>query len=270
MFLVDSHAHLESSDYAEDLEQVLARAYGQSVRIILSVSCINREKDGEGMASLQQGFSGKKVKILTAYGVHPHDAVTWDGTARSRISRLCGLDSTVALGEIGLDYYYNHSPSDIQKDVFEQQLQLAGELDLPVIVHSRDSEEDTMRILERHYKNGHNNKTGVVHCYTGSCETAERILDLGFYLSFGGIVTFKKAGEMREVASRVPLERILLETDAPFLAPVPWRGKRNEPSYLSLVAEEIAVIRQVSPEEVARVTTDNFIRLFLNSGNQDQ
>jgi TatD DNase family protein len=270
MFLVDSHAHLEFSDYAGDLEQVLARAHEQSVRVILSVSCINRENDGEGLVSLEQGFSGEKVKILTAFGVHPHDAVTWDSSSRGRISRLCRLDSTAALGEIGLDYYYNHSPSDVQKEVFEQQIQLAGELDLPVIVHSRDSEEDTMKILDRHYKSGRYNKTGVVHCYTGSFETAERILDLGFYLSFGGIVTFKKAGEMREVVSRVPLERILLETDSPFLAPIPYRGKRNEPSYLSLVAEEIASIRQVSLEEVARVTTDNFMRLFQNSGNPDK
>ncbi len=270
MFLVDSHAHLEFSDYAEDLEQVLERAFEQSVRIILSVSCINNENDGEGLVSLERSFSGEKVRIATAFGVHPHDAASWDSASRDRLSRLCRLDSTLALGEIGLDFYYNHSPAAVQKDVFEQQIELAGELDLPIIVHSRDSEEDTMEILDRHYKSGRYNKTGVVHCYTGSPETAVRILDLGFYLSFGGIVTFKKAGEMREVVSSVPLERILLETDAPFLAPVPYRGKRNEPSYVSLVAEEIAALRQVPLEEVARVTTDNFNRLFLNSDNPDK
>lgn len=269
MILVDSHAHLEFRDYSEDLEQVLNRAFENSVRIVLSVSCINGENDGEGLAELEQKFSSDRVKLQTAFGVHPHDADTWDDSVRDRVSRLCQLESAVALGEIGLDYYYNHSPADVQQKVFVQQLELAGELDLPVIIHSRDSEADTMKILDRHFSSGHYNKTGVVHCYTGSAETAELILDLGFYLSFGGIVTFKKAAEMRDVVSRVPLERILLETDAPFLAPVPYRGKRNEPSYLSLVAEEIASIRQVSIDEVARVTTDNYKRLFLNSENPD-
>jgi TatD DNase family protein len=265
MLLVDSHAHLEFEDYADDLDQVLARAYEGSVRIILSVSCINAENDGGSLLSLVKDFSGEKVKIVSAFGVHPHDADFWDSKVLDRVSELCSRNSTVALGEIGLDYYYNHSPADIQQKVFVQQIELAGELGLPIIVHTRDAEEDTMRILDGHFGNGRYNKTGVVHCYTGSVETAGKILDLGFYLSFGGIATFKKAEQVQAVIKKVPLERILLETDAPFLAPVPYRGKRNEPSYLSLVAEKIASIKQISSDEVARVTTGNFNRLFLNS-----
>ena len=269
MVLIDSHAHLEFEDYKDDLAQVLERAYEGAVRTILSVSCINTENDGSGLVRLEQGFSGEKVRILCAFGVHPHDAVTWDSKVRERVSELCGMSPTVSLGEIGLDYYYNHSPAKIQQEVFIQQIELAGELGLPIIVHSRDAEEDTLRILNGYFEGSRLNKAGVVHCYTGSADTAEKILDLGFYISFGGIVTFKKSEEVREVVSRVPLDRMLLETDAPFLAPVPYRGKRNEPSYIRLVAEEIAVIKQVSLQQVAEVTTDNFKRLFLNSGEAD-
>ncbi|MFH1963999.1 MAG: TatD family hydrolase [Acidobacteriota bacterium] len=269
MFLVDSHTHLEFEDYADDLEQVLERAYERSVRIILSVSCINAKNDGGDLVSLVRGFSGEKVRILSAFGVHPHDAVIWDNRVRDRVFELCKQNSTAALGEIGLDYHYNHSPADTQQEVFIQQIDLAGELELPIIVHSREAEEDTMRILDGHFRNGRYNKSGVVHCYTGSVETAGKILDLGFYLSFGGIVTFEKAEQVLAVIRNVPLERILLETDAPFLAPVPYRGKRNEPSYLNFVVEKIAAIRKIPCEEVARVTTDNFNRLFLYSENAD-
>ncbi len=268
MVLIDSHAHLEFEDYKNDLEQVLERAYERSVRTILSVSCINTENDGSGLVGLERGFSGEKVRILCAFGVHPHDAVTWDSEVRKRVSELCRISSAVSLGEIGLDYYYNHSPANIQQEVFVQQIELAEELGLPIIVHSRDAEEDTLNILNGYFSS-QNSRAGVVHCYTGSVDTAEKILGLGFYISFGGIVTFKKSGDVREVVNRTPLERILLETDAPFLAPVPYRGKRNEPSYISLIAEEIAAIKHVSPQQVAEVTTDNFNRLFLNSGKAD-
>jgi len=264
MFLVDSHAHLEFEDYADDLEQVLERACEANVRAVLSVSCVNSDNPGTGLASLVREYSGEDVEIYSAFGVHPHDAGVWDEEYSLRITDLCSLPSCVALGEIGLDYYYLHSPAEAQREVFIRQLEIACALGLPVIIHSRDAEEDTLEILESSRFAGKNRLNGVLHCYTGSVESAARILDLGFCLSFGGIVTFKKSDAMREVVRNIPLERILLETDSPFLAPAPHRGKRNEPSYLKFVAEKIAEIKNVTPEEVAAVTTDNFTDLFLD------
>ncbi len=262
MIFVDSHAHLDFDDYKDDMDQVLSRAYENFVRTILSVSCVNGENDGSELIAIANRFSKGPVTILSAFGVHPHDAVTWNEAIREKIIQLCSFGHNAALGEIGLDYFYNHSPAEIQSRAFRDQIELAGELDLPVIVHSRDADKDTLKILDEFYKDASDRRPGVVHCYTGGLETAGRILELGFYLSFGGIVTFKKSAEMRDVVKNVPLERILLETDSPFLAPVPWRGKRNEPSYIRIIAEQIAAVKQVPVEEVAEITTRNFNDLF--------
>lgn len=262
MVLVDSHAHLDFADYSEDLEMVLQRASTAGVSKVLAVSCVDTENLGEDQISLAGRHSSRDPEILMSFGVHPHDASCWRPLIQERLADLCALDASVALGEIGLDFYYNHSPAQIQKEVFAEQLEMAGRLGLPVIIHSRDAEDETMEILERHAGGRGPVTKGVVHCFTGSMEMAGRILDLGFYLGFSGIITFKNSGEMREIAAQVPLERILVETDSPFLAPVPFRGKRNEPSWVVEVAKMVAAVKGIPLEEVASVTTANFSDLF--------
>jgi len=262
MNLVDSHAHLEFDDYTDDISHVLGRAHDSSVRSILSVSCINGENDGGELVSLVKEHSGSPVTINSAFGVHPHDAICWNPQVSGRIRELCSLNHCVALGEIGFDFYYKHSPVDIQDRVFREQIELALELELPIIVHSRDADEKTLEVLKSYYQGDPLPRPGVVHCFTGTLETAGKILELGFYISFGGMVTFKKADEIRDVVRYVPLESLLIETDSPFLAPVPFRGKRNEPAHVSFVAEKIAQLKQVSLEEAASVTTSNYNQLF--------
>jgi len=262
MVLVDSHAHLDFTDYNEDLEMVLRRAAESGISKVLAVGCVDDENLGDDLITLSRKHSSRGLEILTSFGVHPHDASSWGPGMRERLIELCSLDSSVALGEIGLDFYYNHSPEQVQKDAFSEQLELAGQLQLPVIVHSRDAEAGTLEILERRFSGKKGEAKGVVHCFTGSKDMAMRVLDLGFHLGFGGIITFKNSSEMREIVAEVPLNRILLETDAPFLAPVPFRGKRNEPSYLGEVAKTIALVKNLTIDEVAEVTTNNFNGIF--------
>jgi len=267
MMLIDSHAHLDFEDYDNDFEQVLARAREAGVKAVLSVCCLEPGNNGGKLVALLQRNSKAEVELYSAFGLHPHNAVDWNPGLRERLIELCGLPSTVAVGEAGLDYYYNFSPAETQKKVFVRQIELAGDLDLPIIVHSRDAEEETLEILEDCSRSGILKRGGVLHCFTGSRKTAARLLDIGFYLSFGGILTFAKADEIREVVREMPLDRILVETDSPYLAPVPFRGKRNEPAYVGLVAEKVASLRELPVEEVARLTSENFGRLFRLRGN---
>jgi TatD DNase family protein len=199
--------------------------------------------------------------IFAAFGVHPHDAKWFDEGAELQIGRLLEHPKVVGLGEIGLDYYYNHSPKSAQRIAFQRQIRLAKLKGKPAIVHSRNAEEETVRILEEEFSESIQN-AGILHCFTGSMEMADRCLRRGFYVSFGGILTFKKAETLREVARRVPLERLLIETDSPYLAPVPMRGKRNEPAYLIWVARQLAELRGKGVREIAEATTANFRRLF--------
>jgi TatD DNase family protein len=195
-------------------------------------------------------------------GTHPHDASKYNQAAEDTIKELLSKGQrVVAWGEIGLDFHYDNSPREQQLQAFRKQLRGARELDLPVIIHTREAEEETITILREEY--GDAARKGVFHCFTGTTHLAERGLELGFMISFSGILTFKKAGDLRETARRVPLDRLLIETDCPYLAPIPYRGKRNEPAYVVEVAKCLADVHQVSTEEVAKATSHNFAELFL-------
>jgi TatD DNase family protein len=199
--------------------------------------------------------------VYAAAGVHPHDARLFDDAAAERLRKLlAGSPRVVAWGEIGLDYHYDHSPRDVQREVFRRQLRLAREVALPVIIHSREADEDTVEILAREWAGAA--RGGVMHCFGGGLWMAERALELGFYISFAGNVTFKKAEPLREVARIVPPDRLLVETDCPYLAPVPHRGRRNEPAFVADTARFLAELRGTTPEELGRATSDNFSRLF--------
>jgi TatD DNase family protein len=258
MTFVDSHAHLDSSEFDGDLDEVISRALSNDVRGILTIGCLNEQREA---ASAVLQLTESRPGIFASFGVHPHDAQSFDEAAEHQIARLLEHPKVIGVGEIGLDYYYSHSPKRAQRSAFRRQIQLAKKQGKPVIVHSRDAEEETVQILEREFSES-SQDAGILHCFTGSVEMAERCLKRGFYVSFGGIITFKNAEGLRKVARRVPLDRLLIETDSPYLAPVPMRGKRNEPAYVIWVARQLAELRGEELEEIGRVTTANFGRLF--------
>jgi TatD DNase family protein len=202
----------------------------------------------------------KHPSVYTAIGTHPHDARFYDDAAEQKTKQLIEAERVVAWGEIGLDFHYDNSPRGVQVEVFKRQLRAARECDLPVIIHTREAESETIEVLQSDYAGAA--RRGVFHCFSGSRELAEQALALDFMISFSGIVTFRKAEDLRDVAKHVPLDRLLVETDCPFLAPVPYRGKRNEPAYVVEVARCIAELRGLEVEEVARVTTENFKRFL--------
>ncbi|HEV8366705.1 MAG TPA: TatD family hydrolase [Pyrinomonadaceae bacterium] len=260
---VDSHAHIDGSEFDNDREQVIGRAHAAGVTRILNVGTGDPNSEAFERA-IELG--NKDDSIYTAIGTHPHDARHYDDLAEEKTRRLIKAGPrVVAWGEIGLDFHYDNSPRDVQKTVFGRQLRSANELDLPVIIHTREAETETIEILQAEFADA--NRRGVFHCFSGSLELAKAALDLGFLISFSGIVTFKKADDLRAVAKYVPLERLLIETDCPFLAPVPYRGKRNEPTYVVEVARCIAEVRKVDVAEVAQATTRNFSRLFNLPGS---
>ena len=255
---VDSHAHIDGEEYDSDRDEVVERARAAGVRAILNV----------GTGDPQSGAFERAVRVAEAYedvyaavGVHPHDAKLFNEEAAERLKRLVRESpSVIAWGEIGLDYHYDHSPREVQRDVFRRQLRIAGEANLPVIIHSRAADDDTVSILREEM--AYEGARGIMHCFGGSPEMAQSVLDLGFMISFAGNVTFKKAEDLREVAGRIPLDRLLAETDCPFLTPVPFRGRRNEPARVREVAECLAGLHKVTVEEMGRITTENFGRFF--------
>ncbi len=253
MLLIDTHAHLDSSRFNKDRAEVIKNARDTGVSYIVNIGADLRSSRYSVKLAREYPF------IFATVGIHPHDAISLDANVLAELEKLAGEEKVVAIGEIGLDYYYDHSPRDIQRAAFIDQLVLAKKLNLPIVVHSREAEEDTISILKEHYRQG---GTGILHCFSGSLKMAREALELGFYLAFGGIVTFKNAGGLLEVLEELPLDRILLETDCPYLSPVPYRGKRNEPAYLPYVAEKIGEIKGVSLEEVAEITTANAIRVY--------
>ena len=253
MLLIDTHAHLDSSRFNKDRAEVIKNARASAVSYIVNIGADLKSSRYSVKLAREYPF------IFATVGIHPHDAISLDANVLAELEKLAGEEKVVAIGEIGLDYYYDHSPRDIQRAAFIDQLVLAKKLNLPIVVHSREAEEDTMNILKEHYRQG---GTGILHCFSGSLKMAREALELGFYLAFGGIVTFKNAGGLLEVLEELPLDRILLETDCPYLSPVPYRGKRNEPAYLPYVAEKIGEIKGVSLEEVAEITTANAIRVY--------
>ena len=247
----DSHAHYDDSRFDDDRDQALLSLAENGVSNIINIGA-DLESSKATVA-----LADKYDFVYGAVGVHPHDAKTLDENVLSEIGRLSEHSKVVAIGEIGLDYYYDNSPRDIQRYWFERQMNLAYDLNLPVIIHSRDTTEDTIKICKENKIHG-----GVIHCFSGSVETAKIFLDLGYYISFAGPVTFKNAKALPDVAKIVPEDRLLIETDSPYMAPEPHRGKRNCSVYVRHVCEKIAELRGVSAEHMAKVTADNAKRLF--------
>jgi len=255
---IDSHAHIDGAEFDEDREQVIQRARDARVSAILNVGTGDPHS---GVLERAVELAESHPDIYAAVGTHPHDARLFDERAEERVWKLAtGSSKVIAWGEIGLDFHYDNSPREVQIDVFQWQLRLARELRLPVIIHTREAETETAEILESHW--AESKLPGIMHCFSGSAQLALKAIDLGFSISFSGIVTFKKAEELREVAKQVPLERLLIETDCPFLSPIPYRGKRNEPAYVVEVARCLAGLRGLEIEEIAEITTTNFRRMF--------
>ena len=255
---VDSHAHIDGEEFDADRVGVVERARAAGVRAILNVGTGDPHGGNfERAIALAEEFEG----VYAAAGVHPHDARLYDEEAERRLLEVLGGSArVVALGEIGLDYHYDNSPREVQREVFARQLRLAKKAGLPVIIHSREADEETVEILRDAYAGAP--RGGVMHCFGGGPKMAEDVLALGFHVSFAGNVTFKKADALREVARAVPLERLLVETDCPYLSPVPFRGRRNEPAHVVETARFLAEMRGVPAEEFGRATSENFARLF--------
>lgn len=251
--LVDSHLHLDDPRFDADRDAVLARARQAGVGAALTIG------NGSGPDDMGCGLALARAHdwIFTSVGVHPHDASRMEPRHQEMMAELAAHDRVVAIGETGLDYHYDNSPRPVQREAFGRQLALARTCDLPVIVHTREAEEDTIALLGEHGP-----LRGVVHCFTGSAKLAERALDMGLMLSFSGILTFPKSDALRTVAARVPEDRLLVETDAPYLSPVPHRGQRNEPAFVTATAAALARLRGASPERLGEATTENFKRLF--------
>lgn len=251
--LIDTHAHLNAIQYQEDLEEVIERAQSEGVEIIVVVG-FDRETITRAIE-----LADTYEFIYATVGWHPVDAIDMTDEDLKWIEELCSHPKVVALGEMGLDYYWDKSPKDIQKEVFRKQIALAKKVKLPIIIHNRDATADIIEILEEEKAS---EVGGIMHCFTGSVEVAKQCMDMNFYISFGGPVTFKNAKKPKEVAAEIPLDRLLIETDCPYLTPHPFRGKRNEPSYVKYVAEQIAELKGVTFEEIAQKTSDNAKRFF--------
>ena len=255
---IDSHAHIDGEEYDGDRDEVVARARAAGVCAILNV----------GTGDPHTGVLERAVRIAEAYedvyaavGVHPHDARLFNEDAARRIESLAKESARViAWGEIGLDYHYDHSPREVQREAFAWQLRLAENAGLPVVIHSREADDETVSILRAERKAA--KQGGVMHCFGGSRRMMEQVVELGFMISFAGNVTFKKAEDLREVARHVPLERLLIETDCPYLTPVPFRGRRNEPALVIEVARFLAELHGMTTEEMGRLTMENFTRFF--------
>lgn len=255
---IDSHAHIDGPEFDSDREDVIQRARDAGVSTILNVGTGDPHSGAlERAVELAETHEG----LYTALGTHPHDAKLYDDRAEQKIKQLIGQSSRViAWGEIGLDFHYDNSPRDTQREVFRRQLRSAREVSLPVIVHTREAEDDTIEILRSEWAGSE--LPGIMHCFSGSIRLAEQCMELGFLISFSGIVTFKKADDLKSVAKAIPLERLLIETDCPYLAPMPYRGKRNEPAHVVEVARCLAELRGISLEQMATITSTNFVRLF--------
>jgi len=257
--VIDSHCHLADAVFAPDIEAVVARARGAGVTAALVILAAGDQTEAAQAARVAAIWD----EVRFAAGVHPHQAHEFAGQdVEALVRRAFAAESRVrAIGEIGLDYHYDLSPRDVQRRVFAEQVALARELRRPVVIHTREAEADTFDILT---SEGRGDLAGVFHCFTGDEAMARRALDLGFSLSFAGIVTFPKAASLREAAALVPDERLLVETDSPFLAPVPHRGKRNEPAYVARVLEAVAAVRGAAVPRLDAVTTANFRRFVAD------
>jgi TatD DNase family protein len=248
--LVDSHCHLDDKQFAEDRDAVIERAIAAGVQRLMAIGT----GDGPPGIDVAVRLAEQYPCLYATVGVHPHDASKAVPDTFDHLRDLLTHPKVLALGEIGLDYHYDFSPRDTQRSVFIRQLELATK---PIVIHTREAWADTIEILRAHYSGG-----GVFHCFTGGPAEARQALDLGFHLSFGGVLTFPKAEPVREAARLAPLDRILVETDAPYLAPVPYRGKRNEPAFMVETVRKLAELRGITVDEAAAATTNNFEKLM--------
>ncbi|HHU61350.1 MAG: TatD family hydrolase [Bacillota bacterium] len=249
--MIDSHAHLNDPAFTDDLEQVILQASEAGVDEIINVG-YDLESSSYGI-ELAERFD----RLWAVVGLHPHDAKTWTSQTEDALRKMVKHPKVLAIGETGLDFHYDNSPRNDQREVFRQQLALAREVDLPAVIHSRDAAQETLEIIKEY-----SDVPCLLHCYSGSFEMAEEYIKLGCYFSFGGPITFKNANRLRNVVARMPLERVLIETDCPYLTPHPHRGKRNEPAYLLYTAEKLAEISGHTLEEIARITEENTRKFF--------
>ena len=258
--LVDSHCHLNYPDFEKDLEATLERASKSGVMDLLTI-CTKIE-EFPSILSLTKKYQN----IVCSVGVHPHNVETCQKVSKDCLLELSENGSVVGLGETGFDFYYENSPRLSQEANFRTHIEASRDSGLPVIVHTRDAEYDTIRVIREEYERGP--FFGVIHCFSSSLQFAQEALSYGFYISISGIVTFKNADILRKTISKIPLERLLLETDAPYLAPVPKRGKRNEPAFVNYVAEKVAEIKSIETDQLIQITRENFFTLFSKAKNK--
>lgn len=258
--LIDSHAHLDVPNYDADRAEVINRAREAGVEMMLEICGSDVAK---GSLDVGLKLAEEYQFIYAAIGLHPHEASLYDEALEQKLLAMSDHEKVIGWGEIGLDYHYDHSPRDTQRRVFRRQLELALERRLPAIIHTREAEDDTIQILRESWANvGGVGIGGIIHCFTGTQKLADAAIEMGFHISFSGVLTFKNAEELRDVARSAPMERLLIETDCPYLAPLPYRGKRNEPAFVRETAAKLAELKSVSLEEIARLTSGNFKRLF--------
>lgn len=273
--MIDSHAHLDSPRYDEDREALLRRAWDAGVREVLSIGIGEGPDTMHRALEISREYAGRPQmpKIRASAGIHPHEARLADETAYAKLDSLLQEPDVLACGEIGLDYFYDHSPRDEEKTVFARQMEIAAGRRKPIIIHCRPSDnssnawDDTLAMLQTHWKP--TGLRGILHCFTGEIRHATAAMDFGFLISFAGNITFPKAQPIRDAAAAVPLDRMLIETDAPFLAPIPNRGKRNEPAWVKEVAIKIGEIRGQEPDQIAEQTAANFRLLFQTENRQE-
>jgi len=259
---IDSHAHLDGKQFDSDREQVIARAREAGVQTMVAIG------NGDGPPELDAGvrLADQYPFLYATIGIHPHEARLASDRAYAEMEKLAKNPKVIAWGEIGLDYYYDHSPRDTQKQVFIRQVEMAAAAKLPIVIHCRPSDnsdnawQDCLQLIHEHW--APKGIGGVLHCFTGEWPHARRALDMGFMISFAGNITFPKAQQIRDAALEVPLDRMFIETDCPYLAPIPYRGKRNEPAYVKETARKIGELRRLSMEEVGEQTARNFYKFF--------
>jgi TatD DNase family protein len=258
--LIDSHAHLDVPNYDADRAEVISRARQSGVEMILEICGSDIAR---GSLDVGLKLAEEYPFVYAAVGAHPHEASLYDEALDRKLLAMSDHEKVIGWGEIGLDYHYDHSPRDAQRLVFRRQLRVALERRLPAIIHTREAEDDTIQILREDWEEGGGDAVGgIIHCFTGTQRLADAAIEMGFYISFSGVLTFKNAADLRDVARSVPMERLLIETDCPYLAPLPHRGKRNEPAFVKETAAKLAELKTVGVEEVALATSDNFKRLF--------
>lgn len=258
--LVDSHCHLDFNDFEEDIEEIIQRARENGVNMILNAGNNIDELDK------QLELSEKYPFIYAAVGVHPHNAQEYPNLTAADLISKTSHKKVIGIGETGLDYYYDYAPREMQIKLLNEHIIAAQETGLPLIIHNRESDEDMIAELGRAYKK--KPFSGVIHCFSSGQKLADFALEIGFYLSASGMITFNKCGELREIFAKLPIDRLLVETDSPFLAPIPKRGRRNEPSFVKYTAEKLAQIRNMDFDKLAQITSDNFCNLFRKASDK--